>query len=233
MAGISETAIANGRLLKAGGFVGRFTAKLAPVWWLSAAPSRRKWRFAGRFFGCRWPPARASSFIFSRSRAFALAYRARGGVARPACLFLRARSGSRFFPLRALRGFCRRIFGGLADSAGRGACPRQDQDRHARRLYRGNGLSTERRALSFADSLRRRACAGTDSVPGSLVHAPSAAFRGRHLRAPKGQALARAFPAAMISRGTPGLRGSARSAMCWAASRLSHLRNHPGSQPRR
>jgi competence protein ComEC len=32
MAGISETAIANGRLLKAGGFAGKFAAKLAPLW---------------------------------------------------------------------------------------------------------------------------------------------------------------------------------------------------------
>jgi hypothetical protein len=32
MAGTSETAIANGRLVKAGGFAGKFAVKLTPLW---------------------------------------------------------------------------------------------------------------------------------------------------------------------------------------------------------
>jgi hypothetical protein len=144
---------------------------------------RRRWRFAGRSFGCRSRPARGSSFISTptASRLFGLL------LPRPCrsvfSLILRARSGSPF-----LRGFCGGTVGGLADGAGRGAGPRQDQDRYAPRLYRGDGFPKDRRTLSVADSFRRRACAGTDAVPRSPVHAPDAAFRGRHLCAPKGQA---------------------------------------------
>ena len=153
---------------------------------VSGAPSRRRWRFAGRFFGCRSRPARVSSFIFTPIANL------RFGLSRPRpclsafSLILPARSGSPFFPMRVLRGFSGRTVGGLADGPGRGAGHRQDQDRHAPRFYRGDGLSPQRRALSFAGSFRRRACAGTDAVPGSPVHAPDAAFRGRHLCAPKG-----------------------------------------------
>jgi ComEC/Rec2-related protein len=123
-----------------------------------------------------------------RSRTFALAYRARGRVARRSRISRPREPDRVFFPLRALRGFCGRTVGGPADGAGRGAGPRQDQDRYAPRLYRGDGLSPQRRALPFAGSFCRRACSGTNTVQGPAVDAPGAAFRGRHLCEPKGQA---------------------------------------------
>ena len=152
----------------------------------SGGPSRRRLRFAGHFFGCRSRPARGASFIFTPI------VNLHFGLSRPRpcrsafLLILPARIGSRFFSLRVLRGFRGRTVGGPADGAGRCAGPRQDQDRHAPRLHRGDGLSPQRRAFPFAGSFRRRACAGTNAVPGSPDDAPDAAFRGRHLRAPKG-----------------------------------------------
>ncbi len=136
--------------------------------------------------GRRWHGGRPVSLRGSRT--VPLAYRARFRVARGPRLSCSRESGCLFSPLRVLRGFCGRTVGGLADGAGRGASPRQDQDRHAPRLYRGDGFSPQRRALPIEGAFRRRACAGTDAVPGPAFDAPGAAFRGRHLRAPKGQA---------------------------------------------
>jgi hypothetical protein len=176
---------------------------------------------------------RGRHLYLRRSRTFALAYRALGRIARRSPC---PREPDRvFFPLRALRGFCGRTVGGPADGAGRGAGPRQDQDRYAPRLFEemdfrrngarfllrvhsAEGLAPEQTPFRIRLSMRR----APPFEAGTYV-----SLKARLLPPP-----ARAFPAAMISRGMPGSRGSARSAMCWGALRSCLLPNRPGSRPR-
>ena len=203
---------------------------------LSGGPSRRRWRFAGRFFGCRSRPARGSSFIFTPI------VNLHFGLSRPRpcrsafSLILPARIGLPFF---FLCGFCA-VFAGELSAAlrtARVAAPvldkirivtlegfieemdfRRNSARFLLRVHSAEGLAPEQTPFRVRLSMRR----APPFEAGTYV-----CLKARLLPPP-----ARAFPAAMISRATPGSRGSARSAMCWGASRLRLLPSRPGSRPR-
>jgi hypothetical protein len=122
MAGTIETAIANGRLIKAGGFAGKFAVKLAPLWGVFGRAFETEVALRRPFL---WLPVAAGTGVvlisLRRSRTVPLAYRARGRVAWRSRLSCPREADRVFFPLRALRGFCGRTVGGPADGAGRGA----------------------------------------------------------------------------------------------------------------
>jgi competence protein ComEC len=197
----------------------------------SGGPSRRRWRFAGRFSGCRSRPARGSSFIFTpiashylyADREPFLWVIAPAAVSLGVLAYLARANRIAFF---LLCGFCA-VFAGELSAAlrtARVAAPvidkirivtlqgfieemdfRRNGARFLLRVHSAEGLAPEQTPFRVRLSTRR----APPFEAGTYV-----CLKARLLPPP-----ARAFPAAMISRATPGSRGSARSAMCWGASR--------------
>jgi hypothetical protein len=168
-----------------------------------------------------------------RSRAVPLAYRPRGRVSWRPRLSCPREAARVLFSLRVLSGFCGRTVGGIADVAApaldkirivtlEGFIEEMDFRRNGARfllrVHSAEGLALEQTPFRVRLTMRRT----PPFEAGTYV-----SLKARLLPPP-----ARVFPAAMISRGTPGSRGSARSAMCWGASRSCLLPNRPGSRPR-
>jgi hypothetical protein len=144
MAGISETAIANGRLLKAGGFAGKFAAKLAPLWEVFGRAFETEVALRRPFL---WLPVAAGTGVVLYLYAdrepslwliapAAVSLGVLAYLARAKRLVLRARNGSRFFSFAVFARFSREN------------CRRHCGRRGSRRLSSTRSGSSRSKALS-------------------------------------------------------------------------------------
>src|ERR1700730_1359798 len=134
MAGMSETAIANRRLVKAGGFAGKFAVKLAPLWGVFGRAFETEVALRRPFL---WLPVAAGTGVVPylyADRGPSLWLIAAAAVALGVLAYLARANRVAFF---LLCGFCA-VFAGELSAAlrtARVAGPRQDQDRYAPRFY--------------------------------------------------------------------------------------------------
>jgi competence protein ComEC len=233
MAGTSDTAIASGHL--AGGLSGKFAVKLAPLWGAFGRAFETEVALRRPFL---WLPVAAGTGVvlyLYADREPSLWLIAPAAVSLGVlAYFARANRVAFFF----LCGFCA-VFAGELSAAlrtARVAAPviakirivtlegfieemdfRRNGARFLLRVHSAEGLAPEQPPFRVRLTMRRT----PPFEAGTYV-----SLKARLLPPP-----ARTFPAAMISRATPGSRGSARSAMCWGALRLRRLPNRPGSRP--
>jgi len=222
MAATSQTAIADRRFAKAGGFA----VKLAPLWGVFGRAFETEVALRRPFL---WLPVAAGTGVVL------YLYADREPSLGVLAYLARAKRLAFYF----LCGFCA-VFAGELSAAlrtARVAAPviakirivtlegfieemdfRRNGARFLLRVHSAEGLAPEHTPFRVRLSMRRT----PPFEAGTYV-----SLKARLLPPP-----ARTFPAAMISRATPGSRGSARSAMCWGASRSCRPPNRLASRPR-
>ena len=192
MVGMSETAIANGRLVKAGGFVGKFAVKLAPLWGVFGRAFETEVALRRPFL---WLPVAAGTGVvlyLYADREPSL------WLITPAALSL----GVLAYLARANAGSCFSSFAGFARFLQEN-CRRPCGRRVSRRRSSTRSGSSRSKVLSskwiFAATARGSSCGfippkglrhGADAGTGARHDPPGAAFRGRHLCELQGAAAA-------------------------------------------
>ena len=183
--GNSETAIVSGRLAKAGGFAFKF----APLWGLFGRAFETEVALRRPFL---WLPVAAGAgvvlYLYADREPFALADRARGpGSA--SSLILPAEPGRVFRPLRFLRVFAGELSAALRTA--RVAAPVLDKIRIVTLQGLIEEMDFRRNGARFLLRVHSAEGLAPEQTPYRvrLYDAPGAAFRGRHLCEPQGQAV--------------------------------------------